>query len=371
MSSESSVPGQQPEPQQKPPLQSDNFRRLFLLILLVGITIIFLNMVKIFFLPVLLAAVFATLFYPFYRWLTKVFGNRRSLSAILCCLILFLGLLTPIYVVAYLVSKEVPGFYHSMEDRIEELVAKGDQGLLGRVKGLAWVQRLGLDTLDWKSNLKDFAAKGGSLLASAIRRTSGGAFQAIASLFVTLFIMFYFFRDGESLIRSIGYLIPLDEKHKEAIMSRFASVSRASIKGTILIGLTQSTVGAITLWAFGVGSPMVWGVVMAVLSVIPLLGAWLVMHSAALIQVLMGHIWQGVGIFLITVLIVSTIDNIMRPRLVGQYTGMHDLIIFFSAIGGIATFGAMGFIVGPVIAAFFVAIIDIYTVEFRSQLELN
>lgn len=109
---------------------------------------------------------------------------------------------------------------------------------------------------------------------------------------------------------------------------------------------------------------------MMVLSIIPLLGAWLVMHTAALIQILTGHVGKGIAIFLITVFIISTIDNYLRPRLVGHFTGMHDLIIFFSAIGGLATFGPTGFIVGPVIAAFFVTIIDIYSIEFKTQLDL-
>ncbi|HJZ11161.1 MAG TPA: AI-2E family transporter, partial [Acidobacteriota bacterium] len=223
--------------------------------------------------------------------------------------------------------------------------------------------------LDWPAAIQDLAAKTGALAATVIRKTSGGAIQVIVSLFVTLFIMFYFFKDGESLLEKLKYLIPLDEKHKEAIITRFISVSRASIRGTIFIGLTQSAVGALTLWLFGVGSPLLWAVVMAVLSLIPMLGAWLVMHSAVVLQLLMGNIWQAVGIFLITVFIISTIDNVLRPRLVGQFAGMHDLIIFFSAIGGISTFGPMGFIVGPVIAAFFMAILDIYAVEFKTQLD--
>jgi predicted PurR-regulated permease PerM len=101
-----------------------------------------------------------------------------------------------------------------------------------------------------------------------------------------------------------------------------------------------------------------------------MLGAWLVMHTAALIQIITGHVGKGIAIFLITVLVISTIDNWMRPRLVGHLTGMHDLIIFFSAIGGLATFGPTGFIVGPVIAAFFVTIIDIYSMEYKTQLDL-
>jgi predicted PurR-regulated permease PerM len=351
-------------------LLSTRFSRYFILALLLLSTFLFLNMVKLFFLPVTLAAVFTTLFYPLYRWLMKLFKNRRGLSSIVCCLILLLGLLLPLVLVGNLVTREAIHFYQTMEVRIKEIVEKGDQGPLGDIKRWDWVRRLKLDKLDWSTTLQQAAGKGGGLLATAVSRTSGGAVIVIANVFATLFIMFYFFRDGESLIQRLKYLIPLNDRHKEAIMARFASVSRASIKGTLVIGLVQSLIGALTLWIFGIGSPILWGVVMMVLSVIPMLGAWLVMHTAALIQIITGHVGKGIAIFLITVLVISTIDNWMRPRLVGHLTGMHDLIIFFSAIGGLATFGPTGFIVGPVIAAFFVTIIDIYSMEYKTQLDL-
>ncbi len=351
-------------------IHSTLFSRYFVLALLLVTAFIFLDMVKLFFLPVMMSAVFTTLFYPFFKWLLKIFRNKRSLSSIICCLILLLGLLLPLVFVGNLVTREAIHFYQTAESRIRDIVEKGDAGLLGTLQRSEWFRGLKLDKLDWQSTFQQFAGIAGSFLATALSRTSGGAFVVIVNVFATLFIMFYFFRDGEYLIERLKYLIPLDDRHKEAIMSRFASVSRASIKGTLLIGLTQSLIGALTLWIFGIGSPILWGVVMLVLSVIPLLGAWLVMHTAALIQLLTGHVGKGIAIFLITIFVISTIDNYLRPRLVGHFTGMHDLIIFFSAIGGLATFGATGFIVGPVIAAFFVTIVDIYSMEFKKQLDL-
>jgi predicted PurR-regulated permease PerM len=180
--------------------------------------------------------------------------------------------------------------------------------------------------------------------------------------------MFYFFRDGTILINRIKYLVPLPEEYEDALIARFVNVSRATIKGTLVIGLIQSTIGAITLWIFGVNTPALWWVVMIILSLIPIVGAWAVMHPAALIQVLLGNVWQGVGIFLVTVLIISTIDNVLRPRLVGQFSGIHDLIVFISAFGGITMFGPLGVLIGPIIAAFFVTTLEIYSMEFRTHL---
>jgi len=350
--------------------QSETFSRYFLLIILIGVTFVFLNMISVFLVPMLLAAVFTTLFYPLYEGLLKLFRNRRGLSSLVCCIILLMGLLVPIYFVADLVSQEAIGLYQTTQQKIREIVEKGDSGLLGKVKSSRWVQRLNLHEVNWQSALQDVIGTAGGLLATVINKTSKGTFQILANVFITLFIMFYFFMDGEALIARLRYLSPLQNVYEDAIVSRFVAISRATIRGTLLIGLAQGGVGALTLWIFGAGSPVLWGVVMVILSIIPMVGAWLVMYPAALIQLIMGNIWQGVTIFLITVLVISNIDNVLRPRLVGQGAGMHDLMIFFSTLGGISMFGAMGFIVGPVIAALFLAILDIYSMEFKSQLDL-
>jgi predicted PurR-regulated permease PerM len=105
------------------------------------------------------------------------------------------------------------------------------------------------------------------------------------------------------------------------------------------------------------------------LAIIPLVGAWLVLYPAALIQMVTGHLWQGIGILLVTVIVIVNVDNLMRPRLVGQETGMHDLMVFFSTLGGIGMFGPMGFIIGPMIAALFLSLLDIYSAEFREYLD--
>src|SRR5262245_21894580 len=211
-------------------MESSRFSRYFVIALLLVTGFVFLDMVKLFFLPVMMAAVFTTLFYPMYEWLLKRFGNRKALTSLVCCVILLLGLLLPLVVVGNLVTREAFHFYQTIETKVKDVVEKGDAGLLGDLKRSEWVRRFNLDKLDWQTTFQQFAGNAGGFLATAVSRTSGGAFVVIANVFATLFIMFYFFRDGESLILRLKYLIPLDDRHKEAIMSRFAAVSRASIK---------------------------------------------------------------------------------------------------------------------------------------------
>ncbi len=343
--------------------------RYFFIAILIGAAFTFFYMVRMFLVPVLLAAVFTTLFYPMYEWFLRAFRGKRTVAAFVCCVLLLLAVILPILGVAHLVTLEAIDVYHSAETKFSEISAKGQEGILGQLRSYRWFRQWGLDKIDWRASLEDAARNAGSLVAVVISKTSSGTLQLLILLFTTLFTMFYFFRDGKTLLRRLRYLIPLEREYKNAIAARFSSVARATVKGTLLIALVQGTLSGLTLWIFGVSSPFLWGVVATLMSVIPLVGAWLVLYPAAFIQMATGHMGQGIGILLVTVIVIVNVDNLMRPRLVGQETGMHDLIVFFSTLGGIALFGAMGFIVGPMLAALFLTLLDIYSEEFKDDLD--
>ncbi|MCI0695392.1 AI-2E family transporter [candidate division KSB1 bacterium] len=349
--------------------KTEKLSRYFLLAVLIGIGVVFFNMVKIFLVPVMLAAVFAGIFYPLYQRLLKIFHQRKGVSSFFCCVILLLGLLIPTYFVANLVAKEAIEFYQSTEQIIREIIDQGDKGVLGRIKQYKWVEQLNLEEIEWQSSLKEAVQTATTVLATVINKASTGTFQVITDVFLTLFAMFYFFTDGDRLIRRLKYLSPLAEEYEDELIKRFFAVSRATLKGTLLIGLLKGALGALTFWIFGIRSPILWGVVMVILSVIPMIGAWLVMYPAAIILIIIGQVWQGIAVFLIAAIIIGNIDNVLGPKLVARDAGMHDLLIFFSTLGGISVFGMMGFIIGPIIAALFLTILDVYGIEFRSQLD--
>ena len=343
--------------------------RYFFIAVLIGTAFVFFRMVRIFFVPVLLATVFATLFYPLYEALLRLFRGRKTLASFFCCFLLFLGLIAPLYLVADLVTREAIDFYRTSQDRIGQFFQQGAQGPLRWLRTLPLLRDLHLEQINLQTALQNVAASAGGVAAVLIKKTSQGTIQVIVLLFVTLFTMFYFFRDGKVLVRRIRSLIPLDREYKDAIVARFSAVARATVKGTLLIALVQGTLSGLTLWIFGVGSPFLWGVVATLAAIVPMVGAWLVLYPAAFIQIATGHLWQGIGILLVTVIVIVNVDNLMRPRLVGQETGMHDLMVFFSTLGGIATFGPAGFIVGPMIAALFLSLLDIYSAEYADDLD--
>lgn len=344
--------------------------RYFLLVVVIAITAAFFYMLRSFLLPLILAAVFTTLFYPVYEKLLTLTRGRAGLSAFICCLGLLLGLLVPIYILADSISREAVAFYQSAGQMLRDMIAQGDAGPWGEIKNSVWVERLGLNEIDWQEELQSFAKTAGATVLEFLNKTSASTFELVTNLFVTLFTMYYFFKEGDKLIQKMKFLLPLDEVYEDALIMRFVSVSKATIKGSLVIALAQGVLGGLTLWLFNISAPLLWGMVMVILSIIPMVGAWLVLYPIALVQILVGHTWQGIAIFLIGALLIGNIDNLLRPRLVGRDAGMHDLMIFFSTLGGLSVFGVMGFIVGPVLAALFLTVLDIYAVEFKSHLEI-
>ncbi|MEP7011416.1 MAG: AI-2E family transporter [Acidobacteriota bacterium] len=343
--------------------------RNFFVFVLIATTALFFYMVRDFLIPVLLAAVFCTLLAPLFDALVRKTGGRRALSALICCLLVIIGLVVPLYWVANLVAHEALDFYNSSEAQLRKFFEEGDAGPLGAMKRSVWFRTLHLDQFDWSASAQDAAKSAGTFLAEVIKATSSGTIHVVILLFLTLFTLFYFFRDSEKILPRIKYLIPLPEGHLDAIITRFSSVTRATMKGTLVIALVQGSLAAITLWAFGLDGAILWGVVATIMSILPVVGAWLVLYPAAVFLLLTGQIWQGILMIILTTVVIGGVDNFIRPRLVGHEAGMHDLMVFFSTLGGIAMFGAMGFIVGPVVAALFLAVLEIYAVEFKNVLD--
>jgi predicted PurR-regulated permease PerM len=162
---------------------------------------------------------------------------------------------------------------------------------------------------------------------------------------------------------------PLKDKHDKLLISKFTSISRATLKGTFVVGIIQSALGGIAFLIAGVPSPVIWTLVMLLFSVIPMVGTAIIWVPAGIILLIMGNIWQGVFVLAFGSLVIASIDNILRPKLVGKDTQMHPLLIFFATLGGIAVFGLPGFVIGPIIISLFVALAEIYRSEFRDQLK--
>jgi predicted PurR-regulated permease PerM len=341
--------------------------RIFLLVLFVLALVAFIWVIQIFLMHIVIAAVFATLFYPLQRRVAGWLRGRRGLAAIICTLVILLALLIPLGFVMNLVVRQGIDVYHSIQPKVQKILQEGDAGLLGELKRTKILGVVDLSEMDWDEVVQNTAKFIGSIAPKVLNRTTQMTFGVVVDLFIVLFTIFYFLRDGEGMLERIQRLLPLSEANKVRLADRFAAISRATVKGTLVIALIQGTVGGLTLLAFGFDNWLLWGVVMVVLAALPMVGTGLVLIPAGIIRIIGGDPWTGVGVIIVSVGVVSTLDNFLRPRLVGRDVKMHDLMIFFSTVGGIAVFGLMGFIVGPMVAAIFLTILDIFSLEYMNK----
>lgn len=351
--------------------EKNRINKITILSLLVLLSAAMIPIMKIFFVPIILATTFVTLFFPYYHFLLKLFKGKRAFASLVCCSTLLLCCIIPGYIAMHLVVKQLISFYQTAEPSLKNIMGHiAQNGFVLNFHNLPFIDNIELPSLDLAKFISESLKTFASFSSSAINKTSVGVFGFIADILIMFFTMFYFFMDGESLVRKLKFLSPIRDDYEDLIFSRFLLISRATVLGTVLIGLIQGALGSITLLVFGIKSWLLWGFVMIILSIIPVVGAWVILIPAGLIQMITGNIWNGVGIILVSVLIISNIDNLLRPRLVGKEAKLHDLVIFFSSLGGISVFGIMGFIIGPVLAALFISVLDIYSTEFESQLKI-
>ena len=236
-------------------LRAQKFARYSLLLLVIGVGAVFFNMIKAFLVPIVLAAVFASLFYPFYERLLRATRGRRGLSALICCVALSLGALLPAYGVARLIASEAIRLYQNSGERTESALAPGPS-ITEKVQSHPLVRRLHLDPVHWQSSFEHIMKRVAELLAAFINRASRETFELVSDLFLTFFTMFYFFRDGPALLSRLKYFSPLSEEYEDEIIRRFLLVSRATLSSTLLVGLIKGLLGGLTFWAFGIEAPL-------------------------------------------------------------------------------------------------------------------
>lgn len=355
--------------------QSDNDRRFdslsrySILVLFILVCAAFVPIIRFFFVPIIIAAVFAGLLSPIYFWLYIHLWKKAPLASFLCCLLLILVVLIPSAFIIQSVVRQMRDLYNTAVPWFKEFMETWqDYPIVVRFMDSRIGQWL-INEVDWPSFVNSISRNAASVATIIINKTYTGVFGLVVELVIMIFTLFYFLIDGSSIIARIGYLIPLKRNYQQMAISSFLLISKAIIKGTLIIGVVVGSLSAITLLIFGVSTWLFWGFVVLIFSVIPLLGPSFIMIPAAIIKILTGHLWQGIGILLITYIVLVNVDNVIRPRVVGSSARMHDLLVFFSTLGGLSVFGIMGFIIGPIIAALFLTVLKIYNEEFKSQLD--
>ena len=343
------------------------FRHAFLILLVVASSIAFVAMLQSFLLTLLLAAVFTGVAYPLYRRLLRAFGGRQALASIATILLLLGLVLAPLIGLLGAVASEALRMTDTLGPRVQQFLAEPGE-LENRLRALPGFAHIDPYRAQILARVGELAGGTSAFLFKAASATTLATAVFIFQFIVMLYTMFFFLIGGPDLLRNVLAYLPLTDADKERMLERFLSVTRATLKGTVLIGAAQGSLGGLAFWAVGIDGAIFWGAVMTVLSIIPGIGGALVWVPAAIVLAVTGHLWQGVGLALFCALIVGSVDNVLRPILVGRDTEMHELLIFFSTLGGLLLFGAMGFIVGPILAALFVTTWEMFGLAFRSAL---
>ncbi len=348
-------------------MSETRLRKVFLLLLVAVITITFVAMIRDFLLTILLAAIFAALSYPIYQWLLRSFRDRSALAAIATLFILLVLVMGPLLAVFGAGANEALRVTENVRPHLERLVDR--PGEFNR-----WLRLVpGYDYIEpYRAQI---FTKAGELLGSmsafffaALSATTRATAVFIFHFVVLLYTMFFFLTDGPGLLAGVLAYLPVTDADKQRMLDKFVSVTRATLKGTVLIGVAQGLLGGLAFWAVGIDGAIFWGTVMTALSIVPGVGGALVWAPAAIVLVTTGEVWRGIALAGFCGLVIGSVDNLLRPLLVGRDTQMHELLIFFSTLGGLLMFGVMGFILGPILAALFVTVWEMFGTAFHSSL---
>lgn len=351
-------------------VSSATLRIAFVLLLVLAVSLLFLAVIWPFLKPLLLGALFAGLCTPLYAWVTRLLRGRRSLAALLTLLILFLLVAGPLSAFVSVVVRQAVGISNEAIPWAQQhLSAAGGfnihDWLVHRFPSLASYvpeqDQLATDTANIAKAIGSF------LVASATQFTARTA-TFLLNLFIMLYAMFYFLRDGPETLEKIFYYTPLNHEDEVRVVKGLVSVTRATIKGTLLIGALQGTLAGIGFWVAGIGGAAFWGTMMAVLSVVPGIGSALIWVPAVIYLFIIGHSFAATLLLIWCAAGVGTIDNMLRPKLVGKDAKMPDLLILLGTLGGLFFFGPIGFIIGPIVCGLFLTVWDIYGVTFKDIL---
>ena len=316
---------------------------------------------------VLWATVLAVVFYPLHKRIREKVGSPAG-AAILSTLLVVVLILLPASFITVAVVRELAGAADNLQAGVQKM------SNATTIPGLGWVieRSRGYVTIDPVEAQKFVAERlqiWGAALAASTLVVVGGAVGAIVQMVLVVFTLFYMFRDGERIRHSVYDILPLRRIQMHDIATRTKDVIAATIYGVLVISAIQGTLGFLIFWILGLPSPLLWGVVMFFQSMIPMAGAFLVWVPAAIYLALIGAYVKALMLVVWGLLVIGSIDNFLSPRLVGRRARLHELLIFFSVLGGLEVFGILGLVLGPVVVAITLALIEMVRQSFKPPSE--
>lgn len=341
-------------------------QNIFFFGLLIAGTGAFIWLINDFLMPIFWAVVLAIVFHPVReKWHGLL--KRKTLASLCTLLTIAVIVFVPLWIIGGLVVDESLRVYEkiSLADFSGSRISLVDK----TIAAISTLESYGIEESDVREKLTAFAQTASSWLAEQAVVFGQATFSIIISFFLMAYILFFLLQDGPGIGGKIMQALPLGDEREKILFRNFALVTRSIFKGTLVIALIQGAIGGILFYIAGIESALLWAVVMAFLSVIPAVGPGIVWLPAGIVLLATGAYWQSAVVLLGGAIIISLIDNILRPILIRREVQMPDMIILVSTFGGIALFGITGFIIGPVIAGFFFSMWSIFEKDYRAKLE--
>ncbi len=339
-------------------------QRSFLVALLLITLALFLYLIKDYILALLMAGVACQIAMPLYRKLLNKTKNKPTLSATLTVLSFLVLIIVPLLFFAILLTEEAVNTANRLSPFINNQIDKISHN---EFEFPSWLS-FGIDLSPYKSEilsrLGSLASQLGDLLINFISSFTGSTFTFFINLTIFLYALFFYLRYGKKLLEYIQQIVPLKKENFYLLINRANSITLATLKGAILIGGIQGALIGVGFWFTRIPNPIFWGTVAAVASLIPSIGIGLVWLPGAIYLYFTGHPYMALLLSLWSIFIAGSVDNFLRPYLVGKDTKMPDLMVFVTTLGGISLFGLTGVIIGPVIGGLLMSIFDIYKKEY-------
>lgn len=349
---------------------------VFFLLLLIALTYGFYRVMQPFILNVFLAAIFTSVLFPTFKRLSHRLGGRKgprpALASIVMVLLVFVVITVPVSIIGLLVYSEAVTGYAAVVNQVPQLTER-----LSQIELLEWARTLPvvgeyareIEPLELSEMLRNAVRSVSSFVLSATQRSFVSASTALANFVLVLLLMFFFFQTGRKLLMAVYNVVPMPNRELQEIAQETRRTTAATLISTLLIGLIEGSYGAVLFLVFGLPSPFLWGIIIMILSIIPLIGTNLVLVPAGVILIVSGRLGAGILMILLGLGGVAVTQNVIKPKLLGDRSGLHPALALLATIGGIAWLGLIGFLVGPLVASLFLVVWQQFGFRYRHELD--
>ncbi len=322
----------------------------------IAIVILSIFLIRSYIITLIYSFILAYIFYPVYKNIARALRSKNLAAFLTTCIIVLLIIIPLIFTANTLINESLQFFQHVKDIDLAQFNQK--------IKTYFDIN------IDIDEYIKDTLNKFALSIAKSTSDFIVSLPKRILHFFVMLFTIFYLLKEGNSLVESFNKHIPLKEKHRRDITAKFGNMVYASLYGVVVTAFIQGILGALGFWIFDVSSPILWGLVTVILAMIPFVGAWVVWFPASLYKIFSGDLFNGIGLLVYGMLVVSTIDNIIRPKIIGSKAKIHPAVVLLGVLGGIEVFGLLGIIIGPLILSILEVFLDLYLLEKKDSVKI-